>query len=146
MYHSDDMKAGYSTVGARGGAPSKGERWWLRELAAWTGSALLLMCIVIVLSVYDTKPRPILHGGITLNALIAVIIKVGLLLLVVPLAAAVGQWKWARVETARSLGEFAAISDAAQNPWASLKLLLRFRGGYAPFCHICALVVRHDSD
>ena len=139
------MKAEYSTIGSLGGVPSRGERWWLREIGAWTGSALLLMCIVIVLSVYDGKPRPTLHGGITFNALIAVIIKVGLLLLMVPLAAAVGQWKWTRVETARSLKEFVAISDAAQKPWASLELLLRLRGGYAPSDHHVHLASRHDG-
>lgn len=102
---------------------------WLREFAAWLSSLLLLVCIVIILAVYQNKPRPDLSGGITLNALIAVIIKVGLMLLVVPLAAAVGQWKWLRVREARTLTEFAAISDAAQNPWACITLLVRFRGG-----------------
>ena len=122
--------AAYSKVGPRGARrPPKSEWLWLRESAAWLASCLLLVCIVVILSVYQNKPRPTLHWGITLNALIAIIIKLGLAFLIVPLSAAVGQWKWMRVRTSRSLEEFSAISDAAQSPWASIMLLVRFRGG-----------------
>ena len=120
----------YSQVGKHGASRSKSKEWWLQELGAWFGSALLLMCVVVLLYVYDDKPRPTLKGGITLNALIAVITRLGLALLVVPLSAAVGQWKWVRVRTDRSLAEFAGISDAAHSPWGSIRLLFRLRGGY----------------
>ncbi|KAL8832188.1 MAG: hypothetical protein Q9191_000404 [Dirinaria sp. TL-2023a] len=120
----------YSNVNDRTATRRKRERWWFAELLAWLTSALMLAAIAIILRAYDGKPKPTLRGGITLNALVAVLVKIGTSFMIVPLSAALGQWKWNRVGgVERSLGEFSAISDATQSPWASIKLLFRFHGG-----------------
>ena len=124
-----DSSIGYSKVGDASAPRPRRERWWLSELLAWLASALTLIAIAIILGAYNEKPKPTLRGGITLNALIAVLLKIGTSCMIVPLSAALGQWKWNRVGEERSLGEFSLISDAGQSPWASIKLILRFKGG-----------------
>lgn len=119
----------YSKVDDPPASRPKRERWWFAELLAWLLSALMLAAIAIILGAYNGKPKPTLRGGITLNALISVLLKIATTCMIVPLSAALGQWKWNRVGVEGSLGEFSLISDAIQSPWASIKLLFRFQAG-----------------
>ena len=120
---------GYSKVGRPHALRIKSERLWLRELFAWLVSALLLAAIAIILGVENGKAKRTIQWGITLNALVAILLKIWTSSLTVPLSASLGQCKWNRVGAEMSLQEFASISDASQGTWASIKLVLRFRGG-----------------
>ena len=48
--------------------------------------------------------------------------------MIASLSAALGQWKWNRVGE-EIIIEFSIISDASQSHWASIKLILRIKGG-----------------
>lgn len=96
---------------------------WALEAAAAGLAATCLIAIVILLNVYDGHPE-FSFGGITLNAVIAILaagVRIGFM---VPIAESLAQWKWIWfAKKSRPLGDFDSLDDASRGSRGSALLL-----------------------
>lgn len=92
-------------------------------------SFAIFIGIAGVLVGYSDQRPPQLEWGITLNALISLLVTLAMLLLAVPVASSLGQLKFLRLTEPRKLHEQYAIDEASKGPWGSLKLLVSMEGG-----------------
>jgi hypothetical protein len=90
-----------------------------------------LLCIVIVLKIFDGHPQPSIRWGITLNAVVALlttIMKAGLLTL---LTECTSQLKWIAFSTnPRPLKDFDIYDSASRGGFGSVGLLWRLRKSF----------------
>lgn len=97
---------------------------WALETLALGFSFVCLAIIIVLLSVYDGRPQ-FSFGGVTLNAVIAILaagVRIGFM---VPIAESLSQWKWIWfAKRARPVVEFDAIDDASRGSKGSALLLL----------------------
>lgn len=70
------------------------DNWWAWEISAGLLAVICLTTIMIVLAVFDGKPQPEMRWGITLNALIALIVTVMKGGSLTPLMEGMAQLKW----------------------------------------------------
>lgn len=115
-------------------------RWWLPEIFASIFSVACLVCIVIILRVYDHRGLDQVNfpSGLTLNGVVALIATINRVALLVPVGSTLSQeaWLWyspvVQHEVRRTcLGDLELSDDASRGAWGSLKFLLRGRRQYA---------------
>jgi hypothetical protein len=102
---------------------------WLFEIASWITSLFFFISIVIVLKVFEGQPLPNSPLKISLNAIVGLLATFGEVLLMVPVASAIGQVKWLRVSRKRPMNEFRLVDEASRGPWGGVLLLRKSRGG-----------------
>ena len=114
-------------------------RWWLPEIFASVFSVACLMCIVVILRVYDRRGLDELNfpPGLTLNGVVALIATINRAALTVPLGSTLSQeaWLWFSPVTQRKLcrarlGDLELADDASRGAWGSLLFLLHGRRRY----------------
>lgn len=103
--------------------------FWLLEFGSWFLGCASLAAIVGVLIKFDSKSVPSLTFGITLGALVSVLSTIATAFLTVPLAAGIAQGRWIWFQKQRRLADFELITNASRSPFASLWLILRWKGG-----------------
>lgn len=113
---------------------------WTWETLSWLTALCFMAATVTVLVVYDQKTIPQWHWGLTINALVSVLVTFTRSALMVPVSEAIGQLKWLWFRDQRILEDFEKFDDASRGPWGSLGLLWRLKGWYAqlhqrPTCH-----------
>lgn len=67
---------------------------WLVEIISWTISALCMTGIIVVLCIYQQRTLPKWPLGITLNAYVSLLAKIGSAAILFPVSGALGQLKW----------------------------------------------------
>jgi len=102
---------------------------WPWDIASWILSLFCFLAIVIVLLYFHNRELPNWPWSITINTMISILTSLGTLLLAVPIASALGQTKWLRLDQRRSLYDFVLVDDATRSPWGGFVLLIRRRGG-----------------
>lgn len=101
---------------------------WLWESVSWLGALAMIIAIIAMLVRYDDRPIPSMR--ISLNALVSVLATISTFLMMVPVAAAIGQCKWLFVHQARRpLNDFLAIDGASKGLAGSFIVLAQWRGG-----------------
>ena len=101
---------------------------WTLEIAALVLSAVSLVLIIILLSVYDGKPQ-FSFGFINLNTVIAILAAAFRIGFMVPVGEALAQWKWLWFSRkSRPLGDFDSIDDASRGTRGSFLLLWETKG------------------
>lgn len=76
------------------GASQNVAKRWLVEIVSWILSALCMVGIIVVLCIYQQRPLPKWPLGITLNAYISLLAKIGSAAILFPVSGALGQLKW----------------------------------------------------
>jgi hypothetical protein len=105
-------------------------KYWLVEISTWILALLIFGGLVGVLKAFDGANVPKWRFGITLGAIASLFASVGGYILMIPLASALGQWKWLWCRTTRPVSDFTVIERASRGPLGSLLLLFRWKGGY----------------
>jgi len=103
--------------------------YWILEIAAWFLALLVLAALIGVLRAFDGSTIPKWRFDITLGALASLLATIVGYLLTIPLASAIGQWKWLWCKTLNPVSDFALIERASHGPAGSLSLIFRWRGG-----------------
>lgn len=108
---------------------------WTWEIIALTTSFSLFSAVFIVLAVYDRQNADHWRHGISLNAIASILSTIGTFTLMVPVASAMGQLKWARLRhQARPLSEFQRLDGASRGPWGCILLLWKRQRGFVERC------------
>jgi hypothetical protein len=102
---------------------------WLFEIASWIASLASFTGIIVVLKVFDGQALPRLPLNISLNAIVGLLATFGEVLLMAPVASAIGQIKWLRALKRRPMSEFRLVDEASRGPWGGFLLLARTKGG-----------------
>jgi hypothetical protein len=102
---------------------------WLPEITSWIASLFCFIAIIIVLKVFEGQSLPRLPLNISLNAIVGLLATFGEILLMVPVASAIGQIKWLHALKKRPMNEFRLLDDASRGPWGGFVLLVRTRRG-----------------
>lgn len=114
-------------------------RWWLPELFASVFSVACLICIVVILRVYDRRGLDELNfpSGLTLNGVIVLIATINRVALMIPVGSTLSQeaWLWfspvAQRKVCRArLGDLELSDDASRGAWGSFVFLLHGRRRY----------------
>ena len=103
---------------------------WFLEAAAIVFSALCLIAIAVVLRIYDSKTRPELPYGMTLNAIVSVLATASKSSLLCTVAGTIGQLKWCWFTTDRKLQDLQSF-DASRGPGGSATFLFLTRPSIA---------------
>ncbi|KAF2707837.1 hypothetical protein K504DRAFT_470184 [Pleomassaria siparia CBS 279.74] len=102
---------------------------WLLEIISWIISALCMGTIIGILLYYQNDKLPRIPGGLTLNAIIAVLSKVASAALLLPASEALGQLKWSWFQgDSKKMWDFEIFDNASRGPWGSFLLLIRTKG------------------
>lgn len=128
-YESDHNNVYHKTHAAR----TSFLRWWLPEIFASVLSVACLVCIVVVLRIYDRRglDEVSFPSGLTLNGVIALIATINRVALMIPVGSTLSQeaWLWfspaAQQKVSRSkLGDLELLDNASRGVGGSLKFLL----------------------
>jgi hypothetical protein len=102
---------------------------WLQELLSIAISFICLAALVILLFHYDHKPIREWTAGITLNAVISILITILDAALALPLASGFGQLKWVLLKRKKQiLQDVQQLDYASRSTTGSFTLLLSLRG------------------
>ncbi|KAK5011915.1 hypothetical protein LTR60_004658, partial [Cryomyces antarcticus] len=100
--------------------------WWAWELLGWLFSCTTVLSIVIILRVYDERPRTDWPEGITINTTVALLTTTAKLGLVAANSAALGQLRWNWYSKPHLLSDLKEFDDASRGShWGSVQLLLK---------------------
>jgi hypothetical protein len=98
-------------------------KFWIPEIVAAASSALYLLALSVLLSVYDNKPIFSWYG-ITLNTVVSLLSTASKAFLMLAVGEAMGQWKWILFSRERRLLiDFERLDSASRGPLGSLKML-----------------------
>ena len=106
---------------------------WTIEVLAWIGALIFFIGIIIALKSFDGKPLPELKFGVSPGAIISLLATFFEGLLMTSVSSSIGQLKWTRVLTPRSLLEFHYVDEVSRGSWGSLTALVRMKGGCVRF-------------
>lgn len=102
---------------------------WFYKIIAMNFSVLCFVAIICILWVYDQAPMPLFSYGITLNAIISILVTGCKTSLVFLLGRLIGQLKWIWFRDAhRPVGDMQFFDDASRGPLGSFVILLRDKG------------------
>lgn len=111
--------------------------WWIPELAASALSVICILCIAIVLRIYDGRVATDLYlsGSLTLNGLIAALATFNRACLTAPVCSAIMQEMWIyfaneseKENCASRLKDLDIFHKASTGSLGSLEFLIRSRG------------------
>ncbi|CAI7628860.1 unnamed protein product [Penicillium bialowiezense] len=113
----------------------------------WTFEGITIIFIV-VLQVYDQKPRPPLHYGITLNAIVSILATASKSALLFVVGECIGQLKWVwfyKGSERRQLSDMQLFDSASRGPMGSLVMTFQHRGkslvSLGAVVLVCALAI-----
>lgn len=106
------------------------DSWWPEVFSLALGVACLVALVALLL-VFEKKPIRDWHGGITMNAVISIIVTGMDSALALPLASSFGQLKWiAMKRNATPLPKVQQFDSASRSASGRISLLLSLQGGY----------------
>ena len=108
--------------------------WWIKEISAMVISILSLLCIVVILRIYEGRPLPDWPLSITINSLVSIFSTVMGMTLLVPLEQCIGQAKWHWFQDYRPLVDMETYDRGSRGPWGALKMLWDIRWK----CAVCS--------
>lgn len=118
--------------------------WWREIVATIFSITSMGLVLLLVLKINNTSLESWnFHVGsisIQPNTLISVLTTVGQTLMMVPVAACIGQLKWRYFRRARHLHHMQLMDDASRGPWGSLLLLCHLASTRAATASLLALV------
>lgn len=98
--------------------------WWGWELCAWLWSCLCILVIILILRLYDNRPRSDWPESVTINTTVSLLTTVSKLGFVAANTAALGQLRWNWYSKPRLLGDFDGFDTASRgSPVGSLMLI-----------------------
>ena len=98
-------------------------------MACWVASLAFFLAIIATLSSFDGRQSPELKNGITLNTIVSILATLGTFMLMIPVAAALGQMKWIWFMQEQPFEDFQILDEATRGPLGSVTLLASRRGG-----------------
>ncbi|KAF1817670.1 hypothetical protein P152DRAFT_510850 [Eremomyces bilateralis CBS 781.70] len=107
--------------------------WWAWELVSLAMSAFCMGAIVVLLVVHNGQSIPTLPFGITLNAAVSILARVGGAAMLLATAEAMGQlkWNWYK-KNSKKLVDFEMFDSASRGLWGSSWLLFKMKGKILP--------------
>lgn len=99
---------------------------WSWELASCVIAIGSLVGIIVVLDVFDGKSTPDWPYGITLNALISVLVTVMKAAMAFPVTEALSQLKWSWFNEGNTLNDMALFDAASRGAVGAVVVLFRF--------------------
>ncbi|RAL12401.1 DUF3176 domain-containing protein [Aspergillus homomorphus CBS 101889] len=99
---------------------------WLFEIVSCVIAVGALVAIVVVLQTYDGKPMPNWPYGITLNALISLLVTVMKAAMVYPITEGLSQLKWSWFNRQNKLNDLAVLDAASRGAVNAVFVLFRF--------------------
>jgi Protein of unknown function (DUF3176) len=102
--------------------------WWIFEVLACAGCLVALVGIIGVLMVYNGRSLPNWPYGITINSVLAWLATAMKALMLVAIAACIGQAKWTHFHSkTRALADIVVYDSASRGPQGSMQLLWKFQ-------------------
>ena len=102
--------------------------WWTLELLAYGGSLASIIVIFAILSHYDNRPQPEWPDNINLNSIISWFTTIMKALMLVPIAACIGQANWNHFHSKpHALIDTSVYDSASRGPAGAIQLLCYFR-------------------
>lgn len=102
--------------------------WWIFEVLACAGCLAALVGIIGVLTVYNGRSLPNWPYGITINSVLAWLATAMKALMLVAIAACIGQAKWTHFHSkTHALADIVVYDSASRGPQGSMQLLWKFR-------------------
>lgn len=108
---------------------NKMSRFWVWEVLACLFSLVLLAAIAAILATFNGRAVPDWPLGIQLGTLVSLLATIATFALTIPIAEGISQIKWLWFRHERPISDFGVIDEAGRDPFGSLKLLLKRRGG-----------------
>src|SRR5437764_5385476 len=102
--------------------------WWVFEVLACAGSLAALVGIIVVLMLYNGRTLPNWPYGITINSVMAWFATGMKSLMLVTIAACIGQAKWTHFHSkTHALSDIVVYDSASRGPHGSMQLLWKFQ-------------------
>lgn len=117
--------------------------WWIPELVSSALSVACILCIAIILRIYDGHVATDLYlsSSLTLNGLVAAIATINRACLTAPVCSAIMQEMWLyfaseskKNDCASRLQDLDMFHKASTGGWGSLRFLIRSRGSRCVSC------------
>ena len=123
--------------------------WWIKEISAMLISILSLVCIVLILRIYDGRPLHDWPFSITINSLVSIFSTIMGMTVLVPLEQCMSQAKWHWFQEYHPLADMDMYDRGSRGPWGALRMLWDVRWK----CVVCSepveppvlMYVRHVS-
>lgn len=97
---------------------------WLWELLSLLVSMMCITAIIVILAHYNRQPVPTWSYGLTINGVISILAVTAKSSLVLPVAEAISQLKWAWFwKKQHPVQDFERFDSSSRGPWGSLILL-----------------------
>jgi hypothetical protein len=108
---------------------------WTLEYVAMAISIIALICIAVMLSLYDKKTLSSWSHVISLNTVLSTLGTIMKGFLMIPVCSCLGQLKWLWFSrNAQALHDFQLFDQASRGPWGSTLLLFRLK-----FWHLASI-------
>ncbi|RAH47416.1 DUF3176 domain-containing protein [Aspergillus brunneoviolaceus CBS 621.78] len=99
---------------------------WVFEIVSCVIAVGALVAIIVVLHTYDGKPMPDWPYGITLNALVSLLVTVMKAAMVYPITEGLSQLKWSWFNRQNKLNDLAVLDAASRGAVNAVFVLFRF--------------------
>ncbi|MDI1490434.1 MAG: hypothetical protein OHK93_001637 [Ramalina farinacea] len=100
---------------------------WGLEFLGWLAATLILICLVILLAIFDNKPLVAWHSRLSLNTIIAIGTQFAQSALLLPISEGISQLKWLWYSKRRPLEDMPYFHLGSNRPISSLILLWQRR-------------------
>lgn len=94
---------------------------WMWEILSILFSILCMAGIIATLLVYHRRPAPTLPLGLTLNALMSLLVTISKSAMLVSVASCISQLKWQGFRRPQKLTHFDVLDEVSRGPWGAFR-------------------------